>query len=149
MALFRPIAFATAPPLKRINLATVSNSPAHSSIGTPSSAMYCGGLRLLVGIRFQVLFHSPPGVLFTFPSRYWCTIGRRVVFSLRRWSSQIPTGFPVSRGTWEPYPGSPHPFRLRGYHPLWPGFPACSAKGRICNSPASLRPRPVRPRYPG
>src|SRR5690606_39950823 len=29
-------------------------------------------LRLLVGQRFQVLFHSPPGVLFTFPSRYWC-----------------------------------------------------------------------------
>ena len=27
-------------------------------------------LRLLVGIWFQVLFHSPPGVLFTFPSRY-------------------------------------------------------------------------------
>ena len=27
-------------------------------------------LRLLVGTRFQVLFHSPLGVLFTFPSRY-------------------------------------------------------------------------------
>ena len=27
-------------------------------------------LPLLVNIRFQVLFHSPPGVLFTFPSRY-------------------------------------------------------------------------------
>ena len=29
------------------------------------------GLRLLVGTRFQTLFHSPPGVLFTFPSRYY------------------------------------------------------------------------------
>ncbi len=28
-------------------------------------------LCLLVGSRFQVLFHSPPGVLFTFPSRYY------------------------------------------------------------------------------
>ena len=28
-------------------------------------------LSLLVNIRFQVLFHSPPGVLFTFPSRYY------------------------------------------------------------------------------
>ena len=28
-------------------------------------------LRLLVNLRFQVLFHSPPGVLFTFPSRYY------------------------------------------------------------------------------
>jgi hypothetical protein len=33
-------------------------------------------LRLLVSTRFQVLFHSPSGVLFTFPSRYWFTIGR-------------------------------------------------------------------------
>ncbi len=32
-------------------------------------------LRLFVGTRFQVLFHSPSGVLFTFPSRYWFTIG--------------------------------------------------------------------------
>ena len=28
-------------------------------------------LPLLVNIRFQILFHSPPGVLFTFPSRYY------------------------------------------------------------------------------
>ena len=28
-------------------------------------------MRLLVSIGFQVLFHSPPGVLFTFPSRYY------------------------------------------------------------------------------
>ena len=28
-------------------------------------------LSLLVSSRFQVLFHSPPGVLFTFPSRYF------------------------------------------------------------------------------
>ena len=27
-------------------------------------------LLLFVDTRFQVLFHSPPGVLFTFPSRY-------------------------------------------------------------------------------
>ena len=33
------------------------------------------GLRPVVGTRFQVLFHSPSGVLFTFPSRYWYTIG--------------------------------------------------------------------------
>ena len=39
-------------------------------------------LELFVGTRFQVLFHSPPGVLFAFPSRYWFTIGRQVVFSL-------------------------------------------------------------------
>ena len=57
-------------------------------------------LPLIVGIWFQVLFHSPPGVLFTFPSRYWFTIGHERVFCLPRWSSGIPTGFLVSRGTW-------------------------------------------------
>jgi hypothetical protein len=56
-------------------------------------------LPLLVGVGFQVLFHSPPGVLFTFPSRYLFSIGHQVVFSLGRWSSHIPTGFLVSRGT--------------------------------------------------
>ncbi len=53
----------------------------------------------LVGYRFQVLFHSPPGVLFAFPSRYLFTIGHCVVFSLGWWSTRIPTGFLVSRRT--------------------------------------------------
>ena len=38
-------------------------------------------------------------MLFTFPSRYWFTIGQRVVFSLGRWSSRIPTRFHVPGGT--------------------------------------------------
>ncbi|MDQ5890557.1 MAG: hypothetical protein QG604_431, partial [Candidatus Dependentiae bacterium] len=44
---------------------------------------------------------SPPGVLFTFPSRYLFTIGHQVVFSLIPWSGQIPAEFHVLRGTWE------------------------------------------------
>jgi hypothetical protein len=50
-------------------------------------------------MRFQVLFHPPPGVLFTFPSRYFFTIGQRVVFSLGEWSPQLQTGFLGSRPT--------------------------------------------------
>ena len=46
-------------------------------------------------------FHSPPGVLFTFPSRYLFTIGCLVIFSLTRWSSQIQKGFHVSLPTWD------------------------------------------------
>ena len=57
------------------------------------------GLPLFVGMRFQVLFHSPLGVLFTFPSWYWFTIGQQVVLSLGGWSPQIPPGFHVSEGT--------------------------------------------------
>ncbi len=56
-------------------------------------------LPLIVDSRFQVLFHSPPGVLFTFPSRYFSSIGQQVVFSLREWSPQIHAGFLVPRVT--------------------------------------------------
>ena len=59
-------------------------------------------LSVLVGTRFQVLFHSPPGVLFTFPSRYCSSIGHQVVFRVGGWSPQLPTGFHVSRGTLDP-----------------------------------------------
>ena len=76
----------------QLNLATDRNSLAHSTKGTPSHSKV---LRLLVGTRFQVLFHSPPGVLFTFPSRYWSTIGHRRVFSLGGWSPLLHTGFHV------------------------------------------------------
>ena len=89
-------------------------------------------LRPLVGIRFQVLFHSPLGVLFTFPSRYWFTIGHRRVFSLTRWSSQIHTRFLVSRATRETVQKI-YSFRLRGYHPLWPDFPVRSTKSKFFN----------------
>ena len=68
----------------------------------------------------------PHRVLFTFPSRYWFTIGHQVVFSLGRWSSQIPTGFHVSRGT-RGHPRVISGFRVRGYHPLWSAFPDRSA----------------------
>ena len=51
---------------EHLNLAAYHNSLARSTKSTWSLA-----LPLLVSIRFQVLFHSPPGVLFTFPSRYY------------------------------------------------------------------------------
>ncbi len=113
-----------------LNLAAHDNSPAHYAKGTPSGPK---ALRLLVSAWFQVLVHSPPGVLFTFPSRYWFTIGSRRIFSLGRWSCQIPTGFLVSRGTWDDS-REVEPFRLRGCHPLWPAFPGSSATIQLCNS---------------
>ena len=79
-----------------LKLASYYNSPDRS---TKSTTPPFNGLCLLVSTRFQVLFHSPPGVLFTFPSRYCSTIGHQVVFRLGRWSSHVPTGFHVSGGT--------------------------------------------------
>ena len=93
LALLR-LAFATAPFLQELNLAAYHNSLARSTKSTWSLA-----LPLLVSTRFQVLFHSPPGVLFTFPSRYLCTIGHQGVFSLRGWSPYVPTGFHVPCGS--------------------------------------------------
>jgi hypothetical protein len=59
------------------------------------------GLPPFVGKRFQILFHSPLGVLFTFPSRYSFTIGQQVVLSLGGWSPQIPSGLHVAGSTQE------------------------------------------------
>jgi hypothetical protein len=71
-------------------------------------------LSRLVDIRFQILFTPLAGVLFTFPSRYWFTIGRQVVFSLGRWSSRIPTGFLGSRSTQVPHQRQIH-FAYRAF----------------------------------
>ena len=86
--------FGSAPSV--LNLASRNNSPDHSTIGTRS---HFDVLSVLVSTRFQVLFHSPPGVLFTFPSQYYYSIGHWVVFRLGGWSPRVPTGFHVSRGT--------------------------------------------------
>ena len=95
-----------------LNLATDSNSPAHYTKGTPSGAERLAVLRVplrarveasrfgvltalrpLVGTRFQVLFHSPPGVLFTFPSRYSFTIGQKQYLALGGGPPGFPQGF--------------------------------------------------------
>ena len=79
-----------------VKLATERKSLTHYTKGTQSPL---ARLPLFVCMRFQDLFHSPPGVLFAFPSRYWFTIGRSRVFSLGGWSPHVQTGFHVSRPT--------------------------------------------------
>ena len=78
-------------------------------------------LSVLVGTRFQVLFHSPPGVLFTFPSRYCSSIGHQVVFRLGWWSTRLPTGFLVSCGTLDT--ASVLPMSLTGLSPCFAALP--------------------------
>ena len=135
-ALFR-LAFAAAPS-SRLNLAHRRNSPVHSTKGTLSPI---NGLQLLAGTRFQDLFHSPPGVLFTFPSRYWFTIGHWGVFSLGRWASRIPTGFLVSRRTQDPLRRNAR-FGYRAVTLSRGPFQAASPTRVLCNSVWSvLQPR--------
>ena len=82
-----------------LNLAAYINSPDRSTKSTTSHASV---LCVLVNTRFQVLFHSPPGVLFTFPSQYCSTIGHQVVFRLGGWSPRLPGRFLVSARTLDP-----------------------------------------------
>jgi hypothetical protein len=91
VALFR-LAFAPAPEFQFLNLASYIKSPDHSSIGTPSSvrrrtATFCK-------LTVSGLFHSPLGVLFTFPSRYWYTIGDQGYLALEGGPPNFPQGFP-------------------------------------------------------
>ena len=62
------LAFASAPVLQTLtSLAGVTRRSVLQKVQGRASI----ALPLLVNIGFQVLFHSPPGVLFTFPSRYY------------------------------------------------------------------------------
>ena len=116
------LAFAAPTPLGLSLLPTETRGPIIQKVRRHTSRV----LRLLVGARFQVSFTPLVGVLFTFPSRYLCTIGRQGVFRLGGWSPHVQTGFHVPR----PTRGSCQTLRLRGYHPLWPAFRDRSASSR-------------------
>ena len=90
-ALFR-LAFASAPELQFLNLAPYSKSPDHSSIGTPPSRQV--GTTTFCRLTVSDLFHSPLGVLFTFPSRYWYAIGDQGYLALEGGPPRFPQGFP-------------------------------------------------------
>jgi|FLTM01.1.fsa_nt_gi hypothetical protein len=118
-ALFR-LAFATAPLLSRLTLLHTSNSPAHYAKGTPSGPK---PLRLLVGIRFQELFHSPSRSAFHLSLTGTSTLSvTREYLALEGGPPRFPQGFtcPVVLGN---FTKSRLPFRLQGYHLLWLNFP--------------------------
>ena len=126
------LAFATASP-HGLTSPRTTNSQAHSSKGTLSPCPKTWGLQRLVGTRFQALFHSPPGVLFTFPSRYLSAIGHQRVFRLSGWSRQIHTGLHESGITWDTK-NKLLKFRLQGFHLLCQTFPRLSPTIAIYDS---------------
>ena len=107
-------------PVNRLTLLLIANSPAHSSKGTLSPVQ--DGLQRFVGTRFQVLFHSPPGVLFTIPSRYYPLSVAGECLAL--WGG--PHGF-VRTFTGSALLGIPDGrldgFRLPDSYRLWSAFP--------------------------
>ena len=119
-ALFR-LAFASAPRLYRLTSQhNVTRRPVLQKVRHHTRVVLC----LLVSIRFQVLFHSPPGVLFTFPSRYYSL---SVTWSyLAFWDGPhfFRPDFSCPDVLWIPLALSE--FRLRGFHPLCLTFPGNS-----------------------
>ena len=116
-ALFK-LAFASAPRLYRLTSHhIVTRRPVLQKVRHHTRTVLC----LLVSSRFQVLFHSPPGVLFTFPSRYyslsviWSYLALRDGPRVFRQDSSCPD---VLRCRF----ASPQ-FRLREFHPLRCAFP--------------------------
>ena len=77
-------------------------------------------------MRFQVLFHSPPGVLFTFPSRYYALSVAIQCLGLEGG----PPGFPQDSSClvvlWILLISLV--FNLRGFYTVLPTFPGSSDK---------------------
>ena len=75
----------------------------------------------LVNTGFQVLFHSPPGVLFTFPSQYYALSVTKEYLALRGGPRSFLQGFSCLVVLW--IPPCHLMFRIRGFHPLSLVFP--------------------------
>ena len=138
------LAFAPAARLKALNLA--SEEQLVGSLCKRHAVTPKRGSDSLQAHGFRFFFTPLLTVLFTFPSRYWSTIGLLVVFSLGGWCRRIQAGFLRSRPT-QDLPLLKSPFRLQGYHLLRQRFPApfCYGHLMICGSynPGSAVTDPV------
>jgi hypothetical protein len=134
-----------------LKLAAQHNSPAHSSIGTPS------------GIPVPKDRHSPPtacrhtvsgSISLPFRGSFHLSLTVLVryrspgVFSLGGWSPQIPTEFHVPRGTQERCRGSPRPFTYRALTVCGLPFQDSSVRTRIGHFPAGPQSGPTAPYNP-
>ena len=121
LALFR-LGFPAAPRLDRLTLP----APATRRTVLQKVRGCACALPQLVNIGFQVLFHSPPGVLFTFPSQYYALSVTKEYLALRGGPRVFSQGSTCLDLLW--IPPCQSTFHLRGFHPLWPAFPGRSVK---------------------
>ena len=150
IALFR-LAFAAASSFADLTLPPTSNTPAHSSKGTPSGypATEASGQHPLTACR-----HAVSGAI-SLPSRGAFHLSLTVlvhyrwpgVFSLGGWSPRIPPGFLVSRGTWVAAPSRPRvvyrPVTVSGA-----AFQRTSTARAVAHSVARLPPHRATPTTP-
>ena len=83
----------------------------------------------LVNIWFQVLFHSPPGVLFTVPSQYYALSVTKEYLALGGGPPDFLQGSTCLAVLWIPL--APFWFHVRDFHPLWSDFPDSSITIRV------------------
>ena len=102
-----------------LNLASERNSPDRSTKSTPLHRNIV--LRQFVNTGFQVLFHSPPGVLFTFPSQYYSLSVTKEYLALRGGPRSFHQGSTCLNVLWILL--CTISFHVRGFHPLRPVFP--------------------------
>ena len=116
-ALFR-LGFPSAPDLKSLTLpASVTRRTVLQKV---RGCAYIA-LPQLVNTGFQVLFHSPPGVLFTFPSQYYALSVTEEYLALGGGPPEFPQGFSCLVVLWILLVSLA--FRLRDFHPLRLAFP--------------------------
>ncbi len=135
VALFR-LAFASAPGLQP--LTSQHNVTRRSVLQKVQGRTYIV-LPLLVNIGFQVLFHSPPGVLFTFPSRYYALSVTISYLGLGGGPPCFPPDFSCPAVLWCRL--AVFRFRVRVFHPLWRRFPT---RFRYLTSMRYAGPQPQR-----
>ena len=117
IALLR-LGFPPAPDLRSLTLpASVTRRTVLQKVRGPSYI----DVPQLVNTGFQVLFHSPPGVLFTFPSQYYALSVTKEYLALGGGPPDFPQGSTCLVVLW--ILPSRSGFRVRGFHPLWLAFP--------------------------
>ena len=110
-----------------LNLACYIYSPDRS---TKSTRSHFDVLSVLVSTGFQVLFHSPPGVLFTFPSQYYSLSVTGEYLGLEGGPPDFPRGFTCPAVLWILL--AVFPFRIRDSHALRCAFPCASSRVPQC-----------------
>ena len=117
LALLR-LGFPTAPHMKCLTLpACATRRTVLQKVRSPPYK----GVPQLVNTGFQVLFHSPPGVLFTFPSQYYALSVTKEYLALRGGPRSFSQGSTCLDLLWIPL--CPLRFHVRGFHPLRLAFP--------------------------
>ena len=121
LALLR-LGFPTAPILK---ILTLPVSATRRTVLQKVRGRAYKALPQLVDTGFQVLFHSPPGVLFTFPSQYSALSVTEEYLALRGGPRAFPQGFSCLVVLW--ILPCCFRFRIRGFHAFPPDFPSLTS----------------------